>query len=204
MIFLYGASGHAKVIIEIFEQQQIAVTGLIDINPDIKNLFNYPIYPTFDESLFTPEVEVILSIGNNVIRKKLADSLNVRYAKAIHISANISSRCTMAEGSVVMAGVSINSSVTIGKHVILNTNCSIDHDCTINNFVHISPNVALAGNVNVGEGAHVGIGACIIQDVKIGKWATIGAGAVIINDVPDYAVVIGNPGKVIRYNQPDN
>jgi acetyltransferase EpsM len=36
--------------------------------------------------------------------------------------------------------------------------------------------------------------------VKIGKWATIGAGAVIINDVPDYAVVVGNPGKVIKFN----
>ena len=52
----------------------------------------------------------------------------------------------------------------------------------------------------VGEGAHVGIGACVIQDIKIGKWATIGAGAVIIDDVPDYAVVVGNPGKIIKYN----
>jgi acetyltransferase EpsM len=54
--------------------------------------------------------------------------------------------------------------------------------------------------VFVGEGTQVGIGACVIQGVKIGKWATIGAGAVIINDVPDYAVVVGNPGKVIKFN----
>jgi acetyltransferase EpsM len=71
-------------------------------------------------------------------------------------------------------------------------------------FAHISPGAHLAGNVTVQEGAHVGIGASIIQGITIGKWATIGAGTVIIQDVPDYAVVVGIPGKVIRYNQPTN
>jgi acetyltransferase EpsM len=68
-------------------------------------------------------------------------------------------------------------------------------------FVHISPNAALAGNVKVGEGTQVGIGACVMQNITIGKWATIGAGAVIIRDVPDYAVVVGNPGRIVRMNQ---
>jgi acetyltransferase EpsM len=64
--------------------------------------------------------------------------------------------------------------------------------------------VALAGNVVVGEGAHIGIGAAVIQNVKIGKWATIGGGAVIIRDVPDYAVVVGNPGRVIKYREQES
>jgi len=58
----------------------------------------------------------------------------------------------------------------------------------------------LAGNVEVGEGTHVGIGASVIQGVKIGKWATIGAGAVVIKDVPDFAVVVGSPARIIKYN----
>ena len=53
----------------------------------------------------------------------------------------------------------------------------------------------------VGEGTQIGINATIRQGINIGKWATIGAGAVIVKDVPDYAVVVGNPGKIIRYNQ---
>ena len=48
------------------------------------------------------------------------------------------------------------------------------------------------------KGVGWGAGAVVIQGVKIGKWAVIGAGAVIIEDVPDYAVVVGNPGNVIR------
>jgi acetyltransferase EpsM len=51
----------------------------------------------------------------------------------------------------------------------------------------------------VGEGTQVGTGASIIPGVKIGKWASIGAGAVIVEDVPDFAVVVGNPGKIIKY-----
>jgi acetyltransferase-like isoleucine patch superfamily enzyme len=55
--------------------------------------------------------------------------------------------------------------------------------------------------VIVGEGTHIGAGATVIPNIKIGKWCTIGAGSVILKDVPDYAVIYGNPGKVIKYNK---
>jgi acetyltransferase EpsM len=55
--------------------------------------------------------------------------------------------------------------------------------------------------VKVGEGTHIGIGSSVIQGITIGKWVTIGAGAVIIRDIPDFAVVVGNPGKIIKYNE---
>jgi acetyltransferase-like isoleucine patch superfamily enzyme len=41
----------------------------------------------------------------------------------------------------------------------------------------------------------------VIKGIKIGTWAIIGAGAVIINDIPDNAVVVGNPGRIIKYNK---
>jgi acetyltransferase-like isoleucine patch superfamily enzyme len=52
--------------------------------------------------------------------------------------------------------------------------------------------------VYIGEGAHIGAGSVVIQGIKIGKWSTIGAGTVVIKDVPDYATVVGNPGKTIK------
>jgi len=70
----------------------------------------------------------------------------------------------------------------------------------IEDFVHISPNSALAGGVEIGEGSQIGIGASVIQGIKVGKWCVIGAGAVIINDIPDYSVVVGNPGRIIKKN----
>jgi len=201
MFYLYGASGHAKVIIESLEESEIHDITLIDNDSSKETILSYKVIHQLPE--INHEIDqVIISIGNNSIRKKISHLFNERiFATAIDINANISKRTKIGVGTVIMKGVSINSDVQIGTHCILNTNASIDHDCKIDNFVHISPNVGLAGNVTVGEGTHIGIGAAVIQGINIGKWATIGAGAVIIKDVPDYAVVVGNPGKIIKYNK---
>jgi acetyltransferase EpsM len=202
-ILMYGASGHAKVICEILEAQGRIPYGLIDDNPQVTSLLDYSVYNTLQQAAVEPDDQFIISIGSNRIRKTVAQKLSgIRFTNAIHPSAVISPRSSIGEGTVVMANVSVNVHSTIGKHVILNTNCSIDHDCVVGDYVHISPNVALAGDVQVGEGTQLGIGACVKQGIRIGKWVMIGAGAVIIRDVPDYAVVVGNPGRVIKMNQP--
>ena len=197
-MYIYGASGHGKVIAEIAEENGVVITGFIDLDVSKNKVLNYEVIHTIP----IQKIEVIIAIGNNAVRKKLVnENDNFEYDKLIHPRANISKRTTIGEGSVVMAGVSINADVIIGSHCIVNTNASVDHDCMIENFVHISPNVALAGNVEVGEGTHIGIGTCVIQGIKIGKWCTIGAGTVVIKDVPHGATVVGNPGKIIKVNK---
>ena len=198
ILYLYGASGHGKVIAEIAEKTGFEIQAFIDADKTKNSILNYKII----HHIPTDVSNVIISIGNNNIRKKIAEENNeLTYPVLIHPSATISKRSVINYGSVVMAGVSVNSNASIGKHCIINTNASIDHDCILEDFVHISPNAALAGNVEVGEGTHIGIGACIIQGIKIGKWVTIGAGAVIIKDVPDGATVVGNPGRIIKQNR---
>ncbi|WP_439881752.1 acetyltransferase [Pontibacter sp. MBLB2868] len=200
-MIIYGASGHGKVIAEILERNGVTDLVFVDDKPGGETFLGYPLHHTS----MLPELgdqEVIIAVGNNRTRKKIADSLEKAYRIAMHPSAQISPRCKPGAGTVVMAGVVVNADSRIGEHVILNTNCSIDHDCVLEDYVHISPNVALAGNVTVGEGTQVGIGSSVIQGIKIGNYATIGAGAAIIEDVPDFAVVVGVPGKVIKYTNP--
>lgn len=201
-VTLYGASGHGKVIIDILESQGIAIDCVLDDNPNLKRILNYPILKPIAHSIDTT-TKLIFSIGNNKIRKMLSTKVACTFANAIHPTAIISRHATVGEGTVVMAAVVVNPATKIGNHCIINTAAVVEHDCIIEDFVHISPNVSLAGNVQVMEGAHVGIGASVIQGVRIGKWATIGAGTVIVKDVPDYAVVVGIPGKIIKYNQND-
>jgi sugar O-acyltransferase (sialic acid O-acetyltransferase NeuD family) len=203
MIYLIGASGHAKVVLEILEVGAHEIGSLCDANPSIISLLDYKVVSKLPEDFNTDNDSLIISIGNNSIRKRIANEHSNNYTVAIHPRANISKRAVISEGTVVMSGVCVNSETRIGMHCIINTNSSIDHDCSLENFVHVSPNAVLAGNVFVGEGTHIGIGASIIQGIKIGKWATIGAGAVIVKDVPDYAVVVGNPGRIIKYNGQD-
>jgi sugar O-acyltransferase (sialic acid O-acetyltransferase NeuD family) len=200
-IYLVGASGHSKVIAGILESENRMVLRVFDRDGSVKQMLHLEVkqQPAPDE--WPADGSYIIAIGINKTRQQIAESNKMLcFTKAIHPKATISAYASIKEGTVVMAGATINVDTSIGKHVILNTNCSIDHDCIIEDYVHISPNVALGGNVHVGEGTHIGIGAAVIQGIKIGKWATIGAGAVIIKDVPDYAVVVGNPGKIIKYN----
>jgi acetyltransferase EpsM len=56
----------------------------------------------------------------------------------------------------------------------------------------------LCGNIRIGVGTQVGACATIIPNIRIGKWCKIGAGAVVTKDIPDYSVVVGVPGIIIK------
>lgn len=198
-IVLYGASGHCKVIIDILQCNNQEIAQVIDDSPKSETILGQTILNS-NEFDFSGVKNMIISIGNSRVRKRLATTLQADFATAIHPNAIVSKHVSVGAGTVVMAGVIINPGVEIGCHSIINTGAVIEHDCKIDDYAHISPNASLAGNVIVGEGTHVGIGASVIQGVKIGKWVTIGAGTVIINDIEDYAVVVGNPGRIIKIN----
>lgn len=200
--YLFGASGHCKVIVDVLKSKKIDVASIFDDQPLTPTLVGIPVLVASKINA-SVKGDVIVSVGNNSIRKKIVGKINSSFFTAIHSRALVSNEATIDEGTVIMAGAIVNSCAKIGKHCIINTGAIVEHDCVINDYVHISPNVSLAGNVFVGEGSHIGIGSCIIQGVKIGKWVTVGAGAVIIKDIPDYAVVVGNPGRIIKYNKID-
>lgn len=199
-IIVYGASGHGKVVVDILKKSNSTINAIIDDSPKSANLLGVPIQVA-DGFDYPADAKVILAIGNNKVRKRLSNQLQVNFASVVHPSVILSDASVIGEGTVVMAGAIINPDATVGNHCIVNTGAVIEHDCTIGDFAHISPNASLAGGVEIGEGAQVGIGAVVIQGVKIGKWAVIGAGAVIIRDVPDDAVVVGNPGRIIKYGK---
>jgi len=198
-MYLFGASGHAKVIIDSLKASGKQISGLFDDNSEVKELLEYSVFGSFNQIRLGDE-ELIISVGLNHIRKKIVEKLpeHIRYGKAIHPTAIISEYASFGEGTVVMQGAVIQSSVSIGKHCIINTTASVDHDCSIDDFVHISPNATLCGAVSVGEGSQVGAGAVVIPGIKIGKWSLVAAGAVVMKDVPDNVLVLGNPARVVK------
>jgi sugar O-acyltransferase (sialic acid O-acetyltransferase NeuD family) len=198
-MYLLGASGHAKVIIDSLKASGKKISGLFDDNPEVKELLGYNVFGPFDPIRLGDE-ELIISVGLNHIRKKIVENLpgNIRYGNAIHPSAIISEHASLGEGTVVMQGAVIQSCVSIGKHCIINTTASVDHDCLLEDYVHISPNATLCGAVSVGEGSQVGAGAVVIPGIKIGKWSLVAAGAVVMKDVPDNVLVLGNPARVVK------
>lgn len=192
-MYLYGASGHGKVIKEILEAQGIAVEGFIDDNQDVTELSGLPVLHSAENIR-----EMIVSIGSNNIRKSIAERLTCSFKTAIHPSAVISSSVRIGEGSVVMAGSIVNAESVIGRHCIINTGASVDHECVLGDYVHVSPHATLCGDVHIGEGTWVGAGTTIIQGVRIGRWCVIGAGSVVTKDVPDGYLAVGNRCKLVK------
>lgn len=192
-MYLFGASGHAKVIIDILKASEIEVDGLIDDNPNVNTLLGYTV-----SHGITDLSPIIVSIGGNSIRKKVVDKLTGDFGKAIHPLALVSDTVLIGEGTVVMQGAIIQADAKIGKHCIINTGASVDHECIIDDFVHISPHSTLCGNVSVGEGSWIGAGTTVIPGVKIGKWCVVGAGSVVTKDLPDNVLAVGNRCKIVK------
>ena len=181
-MYLYGASGHAKVIIDILEASGEKIDGLVDDNLEVEQLQGYPVlHGSKGMSPF------IVSIGVNAVRKKVAEKLKgVEFGKAIHPSAIVSPSASIREGTVVMQGAVIQADVRIGKHCIINTGASVDHECIISDYAHISPHSTLCGNVQIGEGSWIGAGTTVIPGVKMTK------------DIPDGVLAVGNRCEIIK------
>lgn len=201
-IRIYGAGGHSQVIKEMLEMNEYEITQVFDDDKaknhrfydkvscgvrSLQNKFPHSGYP------------FVVAIGNNKARAKVAQLLLSNFEKVIHPTAIVSPNSRINDGSVIMAGAIVQTNSIIGRHVIINTGASIDHDNLIEDFVHISPKSVLCGNIKVKEGAHIGAGAVILPNITIGKWAKIGAGTIVLEDVPDFATVVGVPGRIIKF-----
>ncbi len=193
-MFLYGAGGHAKVIMDILKAEGKLVEALIDDNKELNELMGVKVLHSINQTM-SP---LIVSIGDNNTRRLIAEKVNATFGIAIHPSAIISDSVKIDVGTVVMQGVIIQACTQIGRHCIVNTGASIDHECVIDDFVHISPRVTLCGNIHVGEGTWIGAGTVVIPGVKIGKWSIIGAGSVVDKDIPDGVLALGNRCRIIK------
>lgn len=193
---LYGASGHAKVIIDILNACNINISEIYDDNHnEIVSLHGINVCQPHKTN-----EKIIISIGNNSVRKKLSKSgISDKFGIAIHPSAIVSPYAEIGEGTVVMQGAIIQAGAKIGRHCIINTGASIDHDCIIEDYAHISPRATLCGNVHVREGTQIGVGSSIVPGITIGEWCLICAGSVVTTNIPDKCVAAGNICQVKRF-----
>lgn len=93
-----------------------------------------------------------------------------------------------------------------GMGVVIGETAVIGDDC------HLTQGVTLGGtstrhekrHPTLGNNVQVGAGAKLIGAITVGDHARIGAGAVVVTSVPEYATVVGVPGKVVAYYDPGN
>ena len=193
-VYLYGASGHAKVVVDIARLAYLDVPCLIDDNPSVNTLAGLPVVHSAED--LNP---LIVTIGDCQIRRKVVQKLGAHeYLAVIHPNAIKAESVELGWGTVVMAGAILNPFVRVGNHSIINTGASLDHDVQIGDFVHVAPHCTLCGGVEVGEGTWIGAGSTVIQGIHIGKNCFIGAGSVVVKDIPDNTLCYGNPARIIK------
>ncbi|MDD5159838.1 MAG: acetyltransferase [Sulfuricurvum sp.] len=194
VIYIYGASGHGRVIADIAYACGYTIGGWID-----DSIYNdAPDWETFIQT--HTSCPIALGIGNNYTRFELSEKitrLGYQLPALIHPSAIISPSAAISYGTVVMPLSVINAHAIIGKGVIVNSGAIIEHDCILGDYSHISPNAALAGNVTIGDYTHIGISATIIQNITVGVHALIGAGSVVIDHIPNNCTAVGAPSRII-------
>src|SRR6516164_9367858 len=125
--------------------------------------------------------------------------------------------CHVMKGSKIGRGCNIGQNVVISPAVVLGNNVKIQNNVSVYTGVELEddvfcgPSMVFTNVVNprshvsrkdeyrktlVKRGATRGANCTIVFGHTIGRYAFIGAGTVVIRDVPDYALVVGNPGRI--------
>jgi sugar O-acyltransferase (sialic acid O-acetyltransferase NeuD family) len=193
-IFVYGAGGHGKVVVDTINNGQIRydITHLIDDDERLHGrvLLGHSI----SGADAINDDHGFVAIGDNVSRLRIASRYRRRLVSLVHRAAILGQDVPLGEGSILMAGAIVNVGSTIGANVIVNTAATVDHDCVIGDGVHIAPGCHLCGNVEVGEGSLLGVGTLVVPGIRIGKHAFIHAGQTITRNVPDGETIRASRG----------
>ncbi|MEW6195691.1 MAG: acyltransferase [Bacteroidota bacterium] len=129
---------------------------------------------------------------------------------------HVQSGAKIGKNCVLGQNVNVGNNVVIGNNVKIQNNVSVYEGVTLEDYVFCGPSMVFTNIVDprskypqvgskyyiktlVKEGASLGANCTIVCGHTIGKHAFIGAGAVVTKDIPDFALVVGNPGKIIGW-----
>lgn len=140
----------------------------------------------------------------------IGDDTKIWHFSHVQGGSRLGTNCTLGQN------VNVGNNVSIGNYVKIQNNVSIYEGVEIEDYVFCGPSMVFTNVLNprcefpqkgsqhytrtlVKKSASIGANATIVCGNTIGKYAFIGAGSVVTKDVPDYALVVGTPGKVIGW-----
>jgi len=140
---------------------------------------------------------VRLSKFINLYGCEIGDETKIGAFVEIQKNARVGKRCKISSHSFICEGVVIEDNVFIG-HGVMFINDSYPRATAANGELQTEADWKVEPTL-IGKGASIGSNATILSNVKVGEGAIVGAGSVVTKDVPPYAVVAGNPARVLRF-----
>lgn len=141
---------------------------------------------------------------------EIGEGTKIWHFSHIQSGAKIGKKCVLGQN------VNVGNNVVIGNYVKIQNNVSVYEGVTLEDYVFCGPSMVFTNikdprskypqvgsqfyiKTLVKEGASLGANCTIVCGITIGKYAFVGAGAVVTRDVPDYALVVGNPAKIVGW-----
>lgn len=206
-ISILGSGTYGEVILELAVQLGYKVRYFYDddLTKIGEKCGNIVVKDTISNllSLELRDQQYVIAIGNNLIRSRIAKKLKEKGAfliTLIHPRAELCTSSKIGEGCIIHANSFVWSKCVIDSFSIISPGVVIAHHTKIGECSFVSAGSNVGAGIEVNELSFIGIGSTLMTGVKtIGRNSYIGAGSVIIKDVPDNAVVVGNPGRIIKY-----
>ena len=141
---------------------------------------------------------------------KIGNNTKIWHFSHVQSNTQLGANCSLGQN------VNIGNNVTIGDNVKIQNNVSVYEGVTLEDYVFCGPscvftNVLLPrcefpqrgsefySKTLVKKSASIGANATIVCGNTIGRYALIAAGAVVTKDIPDFALVVGNPGRIVGW-----
>lgn len=144
------------------------------------------------------------------------DNVEIDEGTKIWHFSHVQSGAKLGKNCVLGQNVNIGNNVTIGNFVKIQNNVSVYEGVILEDYVFCGPSMVFT-NISdprskypqvgakyykktlVKEGASLGANSTIVCGHTIGRFAFVGAGAVVTKDIPDFALVVGNPARIVGW-----
>lgn len=144
------------------------------------------------------------------------DNVEIGEGTKIWHFSHVQSGSKIGKKCVLGQNVNVANDVIIGNFVKIQNNVSVYEGVELEDYVFCGPSMVFTNILDprckypqvgkefyiktvVKEGASLGANSTVVCGHTIGKFAFVGAGAVVTKDIPDYALVVGNPARVIGW-----
>ena len=141
---------------------------------------------------------------------EIGEGTKIWHFSHIQSGARIGRKCTLGQN------VNVANNVPIGNFVKIQNNVSVYEGVILEDYVFCGPSMVFTNievprskypqvgaefylETRVKEGASIGANSTVVCGHTIGRFAFIGAGAVVTKNIPDFALVVGNPARIIGW-----